>query len=555
MPIPTQAAETPAAQTQAAGARWRRLVNRTLRRLRWSVAGRRGLYAFLALGGFYCGLFLAARLTGLFSLPTNVWVPALLPVAGLLIGAAWPHRPGPRDAARVVDRGAATHDLYLTMVLLEGSAGEYQPLVAAKAEARAATIRPREVAPLRINRRLAAFATVLAALVAGVHLVPQFDPFGKVAAAEETREELRQIEESKQATKERLAKIERENLSDTQAKEVKEALDQLKAAMKGTQIKARQANAKLLAGAQKTVAGEWRKISSEKLSELLSKSAMAGQQMGNGSGAMPKKWLDELQAGSTESLKKEFAAVQRDLEELAKTQDPARKAELAQKIRERLDALAQFAEEQSGSKTLAAALKRTQEQMRMAAKAAEAASGDPKDPATEEALKGAAESTKLADKELEQIAQSAKDLKDLEQALSVLQMAKALNNKDLLSGEKVEGLKSMDEYEAMYAKLMKDATPDGEFGEGGTAEEKDSAKSKFKTELSKSQISKGKVLLTLKTKGMGEHADVKEQYRSAVRDVKQGLSEAILREEIPPGYHEGIKGYFDSIEETPPAGK
>jgi hypothetical protein len=54
---------------------------------------------------------------------------------------------------------------------------------------------------------------------------------------------------------------------------------------------------------------------------------------------------------------------------------------------------------------------------------------------------------------------------------------------------------------------------------------------------------------------MGEHADVKEQYRSAVRDVKQGLSEAILREEIPPGYHEGIKGYFDSIEETPPAGK
>jgi hypothetical protein len=225
-----------------------------------------------------------------------------------------------------------------------------------------------------------------------------------------------------------------------------------------------------------------------------------------------------------------------------------------QKLRERLDALYQFAEE-SGSKTLAAALKRTQEQMQMAAKAAAKADGDPKDPAVEEALKAAAESAKLADKELEQIAQSAKELKDLEQALSVLQMAKNLNNKDLLDGKKMEGMQSMADYEAMYAKMMKDGMPDEGEGDGSPRDENDSQKSQFKTELSKSQISKGKVLLTLKTKGMGEHADVKEQYRSAVRDVKQGLSEAILREEIPPGYHEGIKGYFDSIEETPAAGK
>ncbi len=392
-------------------------------------------------------------------------------------------------------------------------------------------------------------------MVVAVSFVPQLDPFGKVAAAEETQQELRHIEDSKQATQERLAKIERENLSDAQAKEVKQALEQLKAAIKGSQLKARQANAKALMGAQKTVAGEWRKISSEKLNDLFTKSSSSAQQMGGSSAAMSRKWLDELQAGSTESLKKELSAVQRDLEELAKTQDPGKKSELVQKLRERLDALSQFAEE-SGSKTLAAALKRTQEQMQMAAKAASKAGGDPKDPAVEEALKAAAESAKLADKELEQIAQSAKDLKDLEKALGVLQMAKNLNNADLLNGEKMEGLQSMGDYEAMYAKMMKDAQPDtGEFGEGSPAEEKDSTKSRFKTELSKSHISKGKVLLTLKTKGMGEHADVKEQYRSAVRDVKQGLSEAILREEIPPGYHEGIKGYFDSMSETPAAGK
>jgi hypothetical protein len=547
---------TQAADARSQGSGWRRLVDRTLWRLRWGVVARRGTHAFFALAAIYCAAVLLARLTGIFTLFNQLLVPILLPAAALVIGAAWPRRPSARDAARVVDRGAATNDLYLTMVLLEGSAGEYQPLVAAKAEAHAAKIRPGEVAPLRINRRLTMIAATCAGLVAAVHFVPQLDPFGKVAAAEQTREELRHLEESKQATREQLAKIERESLSDAQSKEVKQALDELKAAMKGTQLKARLPNAKLLAGAQKTVAGEWRKISSEKLNDLFSKSSAASQQMGSSSAAMSKKWIDELQAGSTESLKKEFSSLQRDLEELAKTQDPARKAELTQKLRERLDALAQFAEEQAGSKTLAAALKRTQEQMRMAAKAAEAATGDPKDPATQEALKAAAESAKLADKELEQMAQSAKDLKDLEQALSVLQMAKNLNNNDLLDGQKMEGLQSMSDYEAMYAKLMKDAQPDtGEFGEGGPADEDDSKKSKFKTEMSKSQISKGKVLLTLKTKGMGEHADVKEQYRSAVRDVKQGLSEAILREEIPPGYHEGIKSYFDSIEETPPPGK
>jgi hypothetical protein len=458
-----------AAAVRPAKSRWQRLLDRILWRLRLTVIARRSLYAFFVLAAIYCAVVLVARLTGLIPLTTNPLIPALVPVAALVVGAIWPRRPGTHDAARAVDRRSGTDDLYLTMILLDGSAGQYQPLVAAKAETRSATIRPREVAPLRINRRLTSIAAVLAASVVAAPLVPQRDPFGKVAAAEESQKDVRHIEESKQATQERLAKIERENLSDTQTKEVQQALEQLKAAMKGAQPKARQANAKLLMGAQKAVAGEWRKISSEKLNDLFTKSSSSAQQMGGSSAAMSRKWLDDLQAGSTESLKKELAAVQRDLEELAKTHDPAKKAELAQKIRERLDALSQFADEQTGSKTLAAALKRTQEQVRMASKAA---AGDPKDPAVEEALKAAADSSKLADKELEQIAQSAKDLKDLEKALGVLQMAKNLNNADLLNGEKMEGLQSMGDYEAMYAKLMKDAQPDtGEFGEGSPADE------------------------------------------------------------------------------------
>ena len=251
-------------------------------------------------------------------------------------------------------------------------------------------------------------------------------------------------------------------------------------------------------------------------------------------------------------MKKEFAQIQRDLEELAKTKDPVKRAQLQKKLREKLDALSEFANEQAGSKPLAAALKRVQQQMRMAAKSEEAMS----ESAQHDAMKAASDSLKLAQKELEQVAQSAKDLQSLEKALQVMQMAKKLNNADELDGKKCEGCQSLADYEAMFAKMMKNDNQYEEgFGDGDTRPEDNSKKSKFKTELSKSQITKGKVLLTLKTKGLGEHVDVKEKYRAAVRDVKQGISEAILQEEIPPGYHEAIKGYFDSLEETPSPGK
>jgi hypothetical protein len=244
-------------------------------------------------------------------------------------------------------------------------------------------------------------------------------------------------------------------------------------------------------------------------------------------------------------------ALQKDMEELAKTNDPFKKAELQKRLREKLDALSQFAKEQTGSKTLAAAIKRAQEQMRMAAKGED-------DPASKEAMQSAAESMKLAEKELEQVAQSVKDLKELEKGLTALQMAKKLNSDEQLDGKKVEGAQSMDEYMAMFEKMMKgknsNQANEGE-GDGSTRDENDGTKSKFKTEMSKSHITKGKVLLTLKTKGMGEHVDVKEQYRAAVRDVKSGISEAILQEEIPPGYHEGIKGYFETLDEVPKTGK
>ena len=87
-------------------------------------------------------------------------------------------------------------------------------------------------------------------------------------------------------------------------------------------------------------------------------------------------------------------------------------------------------------------------------------------------------------------------------------------------------------------------------GEGGKAPEKDDAKTDFKSERSRSAHTAGKILLQWKVKEVSEPGSVKENYQSQLDAVKRGVSEAILQEQVPPGYHEAIKRYFDSLRET-----
>ena len=49
---------------------------------------------------------------------------------------------------------------------------------------------------------------------------------------------------------------------------------------------------------------------------------------------------------------------------------------------------------------------------------------------------------------------------------------------------------------------------------------------------------------------MATDREVKEEFLKYVREVKQGESEAILQEQIPPGYRDAVKRYFDLMEES-----
>jgi hypothetical protein len=160
-----------------------------------------------------------------------------------------------------------------------------------------------------------------------------------------------------------------------------------------------------------------------------------------------------------------------------------------------------------------------------------------------------------------------KDLKELEQALKTIQQAKKVNEGEKLDGEKAGDCKTLADYESLYAKILAESGEGGEeekegegmgqrgFGKGGEAPEDDSVETGFKTEQSKSAVVAGKMLLSMQQKGEAEKGEVVRDYKALVQTVKQGAMEALNTEQIPPGYHDGIKGYFDALEKAKEANK
>jgi hypothetical protein len=177
--------------------------------------------------------------------------------------------------------------------------------------------------------------------------------------------------------------------------------------------------------------------------------------------------------------------------------------------------------------------------------------------ATEDAMK----SLELSQQEMEQLSQSMKDGKSLEEALKNLQMARKLAAAGKLDGSAGKKEDGQENYALLFAEKMAEL---GESGDGQTPgqgngpgqsngakrPEDESTKTNFKAEKSTAMLNEGKMLLEWKTKEVGESGNREEQYREAVRGVKQGVSEALQAEQVPPGYHDAIKKYFDTIPET-----
>ncbi len=542
-----------------------RLLTAVTRRLRWQALGHAACWSILTVTiAFAIGL-VVRRLTGLLPDVFSWESFAAIPFVAAALALAFFRRPAVSEAARAVDRTAGAQDLYLTLAQLEHSMGAYQPLVVQSAEATAGRIQPQRVAPYQWPRRTRTVIWLLAIVALAQWQLPQLDPFGKVASASLVAQRKDRLVESRKETQLRLADLKAKVDESPEETPTTEAIDGLKLALNKMQPQQKQANLESLMDEQKELGTVWKQLNQDALKNLLKHKADSDQQFGAADQELLKKLGQELQEGSMDGLKQEMESLKDQLQKLAKTTDPVEKEKLKQEIKKRMETLDNFAKKNIDSKALQAAMQRAMKQMDLAQL----------DDLSSEALDAAMESLDLAEMELEELAQSADDLKKLEEALKAMKLAKRLNEHDKLDGKDSQGCKTMADYEALYKKLL--AKCEGECqgegqcpgcgqcqgskrgngktgmrgpgtGEGGVAPEDDSIKTEFQSEVAKSAVTAGKILFSQKQKGLGEKGAAQGEYRSLAQQVKQGVADALEQEQVPPGYHRSIQKYFDALD-------
>lgn len=533
------------------------LLNQVQGRLR-TVSFARAFYrSALAAVLFGVTMILVVRLLGL-AAPAQQkmeWL-LLLPITAVVLAGMIYRRVERNAAARVIDQHAKTRDLFLTLSTLSSSAGSYQPLVADAAEQTAAKIQPQEVVPFRFSLPLGTLLSSAALLALLFWLVPQLDPFGNVEASVKVDQQKKELVALRQAARARRDELKKEaRVEEERSKEIDNNVEGLKSAFRAMKPKEQQANSKVLQAKRNSFSDQWKMVSTEQLRKMLGQQA-ENQQFGGARGQKMNDWLKDLQQGKTDQLQKELEKAQETMESMLNAKTPEDRQKLASQLRRQLQDLKKFSSEKASSTELAAALDKAIKALEAAAKSPQG--NEPGEELSPEAMQALKESLDLSKAELQELARSASDLKKLEEALKTMRQAEMLNQEGQMDGEQCEGCKSLADYAAMYAKMMGNSPGEGEglggkgFGKGGEAPEDDSDPEGYKDEKSKSQVQAGKVLLSIKTKEYASEKDFDpnelRQYEESVSSIKSGVQAAIEGEQVPPGYVDGIKGYFDKLD-------
>lgn len=261
-----------------------------------------------------------------------------------------------------------------------------------------------------------------------------------------------------------------------------------------------------------------------------------------------REWLSQIEKKNYAGLMKEAKSLQQLAAEIAKTSDPNERAKKKAELKKRLQRLSDFVSSRCGSRGVQGALKNAMKQMNMSGM---------NGVNTAQAMKSLSDAMNLTQRELQQLQQMSNDLKDLEMASKACQMARELNNLKAAMNANQGGMRSMEDYAKFYQECVKQAKGEGKGkdgkgtgqpgGGGGKAEENDKITTNTQDEKSGSQLQPGKILMRWNVKGMGKRGVAEENYKQSVEKVKQDANEAILKEEVPPGYHDAIKRYFKDI--------
>lgn len=519
--------------------RTHRLVAQVARRQQIAAFAGRLRRGILGASAAYFALLLVARLLAF--LP-NWFTPmslCVIPATAFVYAITFTRRIPAKQTARLIDERSGSKELFFTASLIEQSPGDFQAIVLQQAEARAVELEPAKVLPFSWQHGLRDVAFAVAIVAVATALLPQLDPFKKDEERRKMAKEEERLRETKRITALRAAQI----AETPKSEQVEKALAELEKTFQAAKPQEREANLQKLGEHQKELGELWRKASNETPKETFEKGA---QGFGQADPKKAEQFREELKKGKTAGVKKEMKELGEEMKKLVAMPDSAEKRALREQLQQKLAALAEGLKQQLNSPSLNAALQRALEQLDLSKL----------NQLSQNALDAAQDSLNLSAEELEKLAQSVQDLKSLEEALKNLQMAKGLADGKSLDGEACKDCQSMADYAALYAALCAKKNvigpgmgPNGNPGAGGKAPEDDSLTSAFKTEREQMKFAGGKTLLQWTTQEVGETGARAEDFREAVRDVKQRVSEAIVAEQVPPGYHRAIQKYFDSLPE------
>ncbi len=520
------------------------------RRLYARRVARIGLIALIVISALFAALLLVTRLSGLIGVPltpATLLIPPCAALAGavLIVGLKRPLPPA--GVARLIDSRLGSEDLLLTACTIGGTAGAYQELVLSRAAVRAAGARAADILPLQPWRGIATATAMTALLASGVLFLPRLDPFGHEASRLKLAARQAQLDEQRTAAKRRIEAIAQVHSEKPASDQVARELAQLTATLAKLKNGRKEENGKMLSAEQQALGKAFNQTadprftpSDDERNEL--------QHLGAGDLTQGEALRQELAKGSTRAAGEKLDQLKVLAEKLDATSDAHEQQKLRAQLKQGLEGLSQGLGKQGG-----AALKQALDQL--------AHSGNPG--LAHEALAALKDSLDLTKAELSLMAQGTRDREQLKDALQTLQQARKLNELGDLgatdSGEPQEG-RSLADYKRMYAQLMRQhhqqggegsgMGPQDGPGKGGKAQENDSATTLFEPQRSHSQLGAGVTLLEWKTAGPAAKGVAQEQYQSSLREVQQGVSEALLHEPLPPGYQEAVKKYFDSL--TPP---
>ena len=515
-----------------------RLLRQTGRRWQCAAFASRVHQAVLVVAALFALALLASRLLAVIPEFDFRWL-LFVPIIAILAALAMFRRSSAPDLARLIDEKTGSKELFLTATLVDQTSGDFQPVVLSQAEARAAHIEAARVVPFHWQRGTRDILVASALLVAAVLWLPQLDPFGKeqqrqTVAQQEQR--LRDLQKANAARAEQLAQA-----PPAAQEQVARALAELEKTFKEARPQEREANLKRLAEHQKELGEMWRKVRNELPRDAFDKAA---QQFGQTDSAKNREIGEQLKKGDVSGAKKELSKLREEMKKLAAMSDSAEKRALQESLAQRLNAIAETMKQELNSPQLNAALARAMQQLDMSKLAGISSS----------ALDAAQQSLQLSELEMQQLAEMLQNAESLEAALKNLQMAKQLADLCKLNGGECKDCNGMGDYAALYAKLLAQGGgtgpgmgPNPGQGAGGKAPEDDTLESGFKSEKTNTALTGGRMLMQWKTKEVGETGARAEDFQESIREVKQGVSEAIASERVPPGYHATIQKYFDTL--------